>query len=597
VTSEELLFELAPRADTRSAGDGRPPRPWRPLLLLLPAAVLVGVLLVLPLVTTIVVSLAGWGAHYREIADDSGVRHAIRNSVWWLAFAPLVCLGGLGLARLARGGRRGHAFLIGVFAAPVAASALISGIAFRLIFDPRPARGTVSALIGTVSDVEIPFLGSGWLWVVLASAFAWQWIGLAAVVFRAGLGEIPRDLLRVARTFGAGPIRRLTSVVIPALFPVGALVLVIVLVGTARIFDMVVITAPGSMQDRFDVVGLHWWRWQSDLGDGAAAALAVLMFLIVGGAALACLWGLSREWPGGGRPADPAPKAMRNANAAPTPGAASAASAAAAWRRWPARLLAALAVVFWAMPLLVLVLTSAHNPRAAAGSGWWHGAFGLDSYRQAFASGELASALVSTGGRALAAAIVLVLVAAPAAYALAWGGMSRLTVRVLIGLTAVLAVVPPQAVILPLGNVFHRLHLLGAPTSLVMVHAAFGTPLAVLLLRNAFALVPRDVVRTRQLEPEPASALLAVAALSWPAVLTVAVLEFVLVWNDFIVGLLLGGSEAHQIMLVLFQESRQFTTSSGVLAAGSVVSLVIPLAIVLATGKWLVRGLTEGVTR
>ena len=579
--SEELLFELAPRADTRSAGEGRPPRPWRPLLLLVPAAVLVGVLLVLPLVTTIVVSLAGWGAHYREIAGDSGVRHAIRNSVWWLAFAPLVCLGGLALARLGRGGRRGHAFLIGVFAAPVAASALVSGIAFRLIFDPRPARGTVSALISTVSDVEVPFLGSGWLWVVLASAFAWQWIGLAAVVFRAGLGEIPRDLLRVVRTFGAGPVRKLTSVIVPALFPVGALVLLIVLVGTARIFDMVVITVPGSMQDRFDVVGLHWWRWQSDLGDGAAAALATLMFLIVGGAALACLWGLSREWPGGGRP----------------PGSERRVARAAGPRRWAIRLFAALAVVFWAMPLLVLVLTSLHTPRAAAGSGWWDGAFGLDSYRQAFGSGELASALVSTGGRALAAAILLVLVAVPAAYALAWGGMSRLTVRVLIGLTAVLAVVPPHAVILPLGNVFNHLHLLGAPTSLVIVHAAFGTPLAVLLLRNAFALVPRDVVRTRQLEPEPASALLAVAALSWPAVLTVAVLEFVLVWNDFVVGLLLGGSEAHQIMLVLFQEARQFTTSSGVLAAGSVVSLVIPLAIVLTTGKWLVRGLTEGVTR
>ena len=593
--NEELLFELAPRADTRSAGSGRPPRPWRPLVLLLPAAVLVGVLLVLPLVTTIVVSLGGWGAHYRDVAADEGVRHAIRNSVWWLAFAPLVCLGGLGLARLGSGGRRGHAFLVGVFAAPVAASALVSGIAFRLIFDPRPARGTVSALIGTVTGMEIPFLGSGWLWAVLASAFAWQWIGLAAVVFRTGLGEIPRDLLRVVRTFGAGPIRRLTSVIMPALFPVGALVLVIVLVGTARIFDMVVITAPGSMQDRFDVVGLHWWRWQDDLGDGAAAALAVLMFLIVGGAALACLWGLSREWPGGGRPADPAPAAtpisVRSTTVRP------ALRAAAGWRRWPTRLLAALAVVFWAMPLLVLVLTSAHTPRAAAGSGWWHGALGLDSYRQAFGSGELASALVSTGGRALAAAILLVLVAVPAAYALAWGGLSRMTVRVLIGLTAVLAVVPPQAVILPLGNVFHRLHLLGAPTSLVMLHAAFGTPLAVLLLRNAFTLVPRDVVRTRQLEPEPASALLAVAALSWPAVLTVAVLEFVLVWNDFVVGLLLGGSEAHQIMLVLFEESRQFTTSSGVLAAESVVSLVIPLAIVLATGKWLVRGLTEGVMR
>jgi alpha-glucoside transport system permease protein len=302
------------------------------------------------------------------------------------------------------------------------------------------------------------------------------------------------------------------------------------------------------------------------------------MFLIVGGAALACLWGLSREWPSG-RP-EPSPPASPRSSG----------------RRWAARVLGGLAIVFWIMPLLVLVFTSAHTPRAAAQEGWWHGGLGLGSYRQAFESGELLSALLNTGGRALAAAVLLLLVAVPAAYALAWGGLSRGTVRVLIGITAVLAVVPPQAVILPLGGAFHHLRLLGAPTALIVVHAAFGVPLAVLLLRNAFALVPQDVVRARQLEPEPTSALLAVAAISWPAVLTVAILEFVLVWNDFIIGLLLGGP-AHQIMLVLFEESRYFTTSSGALAAGAVVSMAIPLLLVLATGKWLVRGLTEGVMR
>ncbi len=578
--SEELLFEVAPRADTRSAGEGRPPRPWRSVVFLGPAAVLVGVVVLVPLLATIVVSLTDWGAHYRDLARDDGIRHAIRNSIGWLALAPLVCLAALALARLGRGPRRSRALFVGVLAAPVAVSALVSGIAFRLIFDPSPARGTVKALLGAATGAELPFLGSGWIWVVLGSAFAWQWIGLAVVVFRAGLGEIPRDLLRVARTFGAGPVRRLTSVIAPALIPVGALVLVIVLVATARIFDMIVITAPGSIQDRVDVVGLHWWRWQGDLGDGTAAALAVLMFLIVGAAALTCLWGLSREWPSG-RPHDPAPPESPR-----PPG-----------RRWAARALGALVTLFWAMPLLVLVLTAAHTPRAAATSGWWHGGLGLESYRQAFESGELTSALVNTGGRALGAAILLVLVAAPAAYALAWGGMSRTTVRILIGVAAVLAVVPPQAIILPLGDVFQHLRLLGAPTALIVVHAAFGVPLAVLLLRNAFTLVPRDVVRARQLEPEPTSALLAVVAMSWPAVLTIAVLEFVLVWNDFIVGLLLGGPEAHQIMLVLFAESRQFTTSSGVLAAGAVVSVAIPLTLVLATGKWLVRGLTEGVMR
>jgi alpha-glucoside transport system permease protein len=260
-------------------------------------------------------------------------------------------------------------------------------------------------------------------------------------------------------------------------------------------------------------------------------------------------------------------------------------------------LLGVLVAAVWTLPLVVLALTSVHTPSAAAISGWWRGGLGFGSYRQAFDSGELMDALINTAGRALAAAILLVLVAVPAAYALARGDLPRPARRLLIGAAVALAVIPPQAVILPLGTAFQRLHLLGAHTSLIMVHVAFGIPPAVMLLRNAFIRVPREVVLARQRAPGSTPALLAAAALSWPVVLTVGVLEFILVWNDFVIGLLLGGFEAGQITLVLFEESREFATSSGVLAAEAVVSLVIPLALVLATGRWLLRGLAEGTRR
>jgi alpha-glucoside transport system permease protein len=572
--SDEPLFEVAPREDTRAPMGRRPALRWRPLLMLVPATILVGGVLLLPLFGTLAASLGDGIGHYRDAWGDARV--AIRNSVGWLVFAPLVCLAGLALARLGRSARRSRALLIGVLAAPVAVSALVSGVAFRLIFDPNPQRGTVNALLHT----EIPFLGPRWILVVLGSAFAWQWIGLAVVVFQAGLGEIPRDLLRVMRSLGAGRLGRLRSVVVPTLLPIGSLVLLIVLVGAARIFDLVLIAAPGSMQDQVDVVGVHWWRSGGDLGYGGAAALVVVLFLlIVVIAAVLGRWGLSRDWPRA-RPEPAAPRPPRSAVGS-----------------WTVRTLGTGAIVFWGTPLLVLLLTSVHPPAAAARAGWWHGGFGLDSYRQAFESGELLHALVNTGARALISALLLLVVAVLAAYALAWGGLPRVAVRVLIGVAAVLAVMPPQTVIVVLGRVFAYLQLLGAPTALILVHAAFGVPLAVLLLRNAFAQVPRELVRARRLEPEPGSVLFAVAARCWPAVLTVAVLEFVLVWNDFIVGLLLGGPENGQVMLVLYEQSREFTTSTGVLAAGAVVSTAVPLALVLVTGKWLVRGLTAGVSR
>jgi alpha-glucoside transport system permease protein len=256
---------------------------------------------------------------------------------------------------------------------------------------------------------------------------------------------------------------------------------------------------------------------------------------------------------------------------------------------------AVLAIAVWLLPLAVVLLTSLHTPEAAASGGWWSGGFGFGSYRDAFASGELLDALSNTAMRSVMAALLLVVIAVPAAYALARGGLSRRTGRILIAVTTVLAVVPPQTVIVELGRVFDDLHLLGAPTALTLVHTAFAVPLAVLLLRAAFVSARPDPARARLLDP--GSVLFAVARESWPAVLTVAVLEFVLVWNDFVVGFLLGGPEAGQVTFVLYDQTREFTTSSGVLTAGAVVATVIPLALVLGTGKWLVLGFTRGVRR
>jgi alpha-glucoside transport system permease protein len=540
---------LIPREDTRPPVRGHRPRPWRPVLYLLPAGLLVGTVLILPLAWAVVDSLHGGLRNYADVLRDEQVRHAIRNSLFWLVLAPVVCLFGLLLAWTIGAHRR-----IGVLAAPIAVSALVTGLTFRLIAQP--------------GDL---LLGRTGIWLVLGLAFTWQWAGLAVVVFRSGLNAIPAGLVRMARAFGVSRGRRLRTVVGPALFPAGALVLIIALVAAARVFDLVLIAAPGSDQAEVDVVGLHWWRFREDLGSGRSAALTVMQFAIVAIVALAGLWGLSREWPTRSEP--PAPPR----------------------RRRRGRLLAALVVGVWVLPLLVLVLTSLHTPRAAAAGGWWSGGFGLESYRQAFQSGELAGALVNTGARSVFAALSLLVVAVPAAYALAWGGLPRRVNRTLIAVTTVVAVVPPQTVIVELGHVFDRLHLLGAPTALTVVHTAFGAPLAVLLLRAAFASVPREVVHAHRYDAEPGSPLFAVVRESLPALVTVAVLEFVLVWNDYVVGLLLGGPESGQITFVLSDQARQFVTSESVMAAGAVVATVIPLGLVVATGNWLVRGFTSGV--
>jgi alpha-glucoside transport system permease protein len=582
------IFEVAPRDDLRAPAGRRSPPYGRVLVLLLPAALLVGGVVIGPLVATFVLSFAagpGGLSNYAAVLADPGIGHAMANSLRWLVFAPLICVVGLALAWPIRHRYRPQWVVTGVLAAPLAVSALVAAVAFRLIFDEQPGRGIIATAHSGVGGA-VPFLGPGWIWLVLSQAFAWQWLGLSVIVFRAGLAGVPGHLLRVARAFGASRARRAAAVVVPSLFPVGALMMIIVLVAAARVFELVLTLAPGSIQDQADVVGVHLWRFGPLLGAGKSAALAVLFFVFVSAVALAGLWGLTREWPTG-LPTIPAPGAKPS----------EAGTTASSPRRWIWGALSVAMVLVWAMPLLTLLLTSLHAPAAAARGGWWSAGWGWDSYRQAFASGQLTSSLASTAVRAVGAAGLLLVVAVPAAYVLAWGRLPRPAARSLIAVSTVLAVLPPQVVAGPLGYTLDHMRLLGAATPLILVHAAFGVPLGVLLLRSAFTSVPREIVRARQLDPVPGSAMFAVLSWSWPTLIAVAVLEFVLVWNDLVVGLLFGGSAAGTVTLVLFEQTREFATAAGPLAAASLVITVIPLALVLATGKWLVRGLTGGGAR
>ncbi|MFC4588462.1 ABC transporter permease subunit [Sphaerisporangium corydalis] len=569
-----FLFDVTPHHDLRAPARHRGQGRWGAWAHLLPAVVLAVVVLLAPLAATVVMSVTGaeGPAAYAGVVTDQDIWPALFHSAVWLALALVACGLGLAIAWLAGdAGPRSRMLLLIALATPAVTSPLTAGVAFRLIFDADPERGTVSALLrgGPL------LLGPGWIWLVLGLAFVWQWTGLAFVVFHVGLANVPADLLRVTRIFGAGRFGRLRTVVIPALFPTSAVAMLVVLTAAVRVFDLVLIGAPGSVQAGVDVMGLFWWRHRDDLGDGRASAMAILLAAMASAVVVVVLWRLRRDWPRARhRPGDPA---------APAP----------ARPRRAVRVVTVAVAVVWAVPFAVLLLTSLRDPVAAATSGWWAGGYGPGSYGEAFDGGAFAAALGATAQRGVLVAVLVVLPAVPAAYALTPDQLPPRTRRVVAAVAVVLAVLPPQVLAVPLGDVLGAW--LGGTVILSFVHAALVLPLGVLLLRNAFMSVPRPVV----LRPlaQGRSALFQMTVESGPAVVTVAVLAFVTTWNDLVMGLLLNWPAADQAPLVLLQQAREFTTSAGVLAAQAVVLTAVPVLLLLATGRWLVQGLTRGVRR
>lgn len=522
-------------------------------------------------------------ANFGWLLTDPAVARAVGHSVLWALAAFGLVLLGLGIALLSQRVRRLWRPLLLVLVIPLGVSSLASGAIFRLIFDQAPERGTVNALLAGLGAGRPVWLDSGPVWVVLISAFAWSWLGFVVSLFRAALDAVPPDAIRVARAEGVSAYGRLRGIVLPMLRPVFAVALLAMVAAAVRVFDLVVIVTPDPARADTDVLATRWRSLTTSSSDvGRPAALAVLLFALLILVAFGCLRGLRHR--------RPAPARVDSADE-PVGGRR--------WWRWPLWAVGAAVVVAWLYPVVLLLGTAVRTPRDGGLLGWWRP--GLDgpslaALTEVFRAGIWTGVLDTLVVAVIATALVL-LVAVPGAYVLAWGGLPRRLAHAATLLLAALAVAPVQLYAGPLGEVFAGSGQAGSQLPLALVQAAVGAPFAVLVLRWSFASAPAPGTGVAA-DPERGGTLLAWA---WrharSGLIAVAVLEFVLVWNDFAVGFLISGPEASPLTLVLRGEARQFATSAAPVAACAVVASVVPVVVLLLTWRRVVAGLTGSAPR
>jgi alpha-glucoside transport system permease protein len=134
-----------------------------------------------------------------------------------------------------------------------------------------------------------PFRGLIWLGPVLVTPVvisAWLWImtGFAMTLIAAGLASIPRDTLEAARVDGATEWQVFRRVTVPLLSPILLVVFVTLVINVLKVFDLVFVIAPGSVQEEANVLALQMWQVSFGAGGGdkgLGSALAVLLFLLV----------------------------------------------------------------------------------------------------------------------------------------------------------------------------------------------------------------------------------------------------------------------------------------------------------------------------
>jgi alpha-glucoside transport system permease protein len=138
------------------------------------------------------------------------------------------------------------------------------------------------------SNFREPWPGKRWLGPSLVTpavigSFLWIWTGFAMMLIAAGLASIPRETMEAARVDGANEWQVFRRVTVPLLAPVLLVVVVTLMINVLKIFDLVLVIPPGSVQDDANVIALELWRvsFGGARDQGLGSALGVLLFLLV----------------------------------------------------------------------------------------------------------------------------------------------------------------------------------------------------------------------------------------------------------------------------------------------------------------------------
>jgi len=270
-------------------------RKFIPYAFLMPATLLIGIFVMLPMIGAFFISLNEYNMikepyfvgfdQYKKLFQDPFFWNALYNSLLYLLFVvPILSIAPIFLAVLVNQKLPAVSLFRAIYYLPVVTPLVVTGLMWKWVYEEN---GILNFLLQSTGLISAPI---AWLATPSVSLFAvmavtvWTGLGFYMVIYLAGLQSIPTSLYEVADLQGVSKIRQVIFITIPILRPYITLVTIISSIAAMKIFEEVFIMTNGGPLSQTETLVFFVYQnafIEFDMGYASAAGLALFAITFI----------------------------------------------------------------------------------------------------------------------------------------------------------------------------------------------------------------------------------------------------------------------------------------------------------------------------
>jgi putative chitobiose transport system permease protein len=268
-------------------------RSFTPYLFLLPALALIAVFVVYPIGAVVyysftdydIVRPAEWVglANYRQLIGDPTFWKALTNSAIYLVATPILIVLSIGLAIVVNRPLRGIHIFRALYYVPAVSGTIAIGISWRALFDRNGIVNSGLISLGIIHEPIAWLTEPDAILLIAIMLTVWAGVGYYAVIFLAGLQNIPEELYDAAKIDGCNGFQQHLHVSLPGLRPQIVFVAVISSLAALKVFDEIytLTNRTGGILDSGVTIVFYLWKQAFTLSHaGYASAIAIVLLVV-----------------------------------------------------------------------------------------------------------------------------------------------------------------------------------------------------------------------------------------------------------------------------------------------------------------------------